>query len=229
VGDRNGCFRKIETRFESINLSDIEDGDMFDIRLPFGMEKFIDIMPKDLIVFAGVPNAGKTALMLEVLRLNMRRHNCWYFSSEMGRHNCKKRLAKHKDTDTWNFRFVDDFPNFVDIIQPDDINFIDYIEEHEGEAYKIPGMLAKIQRKLKNGIAVVALQKNPEKDYAVGGQQTKAKPALFCTIDPNYPGAVLKIVKCKNYKDENPNGYVMDFKIVNGINLLPGGVWQPEV
>ena len=232
-GERRGSYRVVEGRFESVELKNIDDIEVFDFRLPFGLEKYIELLPKDLIVFSAPPNAGKTAVMLETLRLNMRRHKCFYFSSEMGRHNCKKRLAKHSDCTDWPFKFVDDFPNFIDIVQPDDITFIDYLTDDEGDAYKIPGMLAKIQKKLRNGLAVVALQKNPDTkkqrtDYAVGGQQTKAKPALFVTIDPDYPGAKMRIVKAKNYRDVNPNGFMIPFKIVQGINLLPNGIWEPE-
>lgn len=233
-GGRRGSYRIVEKDFEMIELDKIEDVELFDFRLPFGLEKYIELLPKDLIVFSAPPNAGKTAVMLETLRLNMRRHQCFYFSSEMGRHNCKKRVAKHSDCKDWPFQFIDDFDNFIDIVRPDDITFIDYLTDDEGDAYKIPGMLAKIQKKLKNGLAIVALQKNPDTkkqrtDYAVGGQQTKAKPALFVTIDPDYPGAKMRIVKCKNYRDENPNGYMISFKIFQGINLIPEGIWQPEI
>ena len=233
-GERRGSYRIVERRFETVNLKEIEDVELFDFRLPFGIERYIELLPKDLIVFSAPPNAGKTAVMLETLRLNMKRHKCFYFSSEMGRHNCKKRLAKHSTCTDWPFTFVDDFPNFIDIVQPDDITFIDYLTDDEGDAYKIPGMLAKIQKKLRNGLAIVALQKNPDTknqkvDYAVGGQQTKAKPALFCTIDPDFPGAKMRIVKAKNYRNENPNGYIISFKIVQGINLLPEGIWGPEI
>jgi len=225
-----GMYRKIETTFKVVDLMAVSE-DELDIRLPFGMEKYIEILPKDLIVFAGVPNAGKTALMLEVVRLNMARYDIWYFSSEMGAANCKKRLKKHESMgiDEWKFNFIDDFPNYTDVIQPNGFNIIDYVEEVSGEAYRIPGILASIQKRLDKGIAVVALQKNPDKDYAIGGQQTKAKPALFCAVDPDFPGAKIRIVKAKNYRDENPNGFIMKFKIVNGIKLLPDGVWEPEV
>ena len=228
IENKSGWYRKLDGQFEIINLDNVEDGKVFNLTLPLGIHKYLEIMPKDLIVFAGVPNSGKTAVLLETLRINMGQFKCFYFSSEMGKHNCKKRISKSTATEKWDFKFIEDFPNFIDIIQPDDLNFIDYIEETEGEAYKIPGLLAKIQKRLKKGVAIVALQKNPDKSYAIGGHQTKAKPALFCTIDPKYPGALMRIVKAKNYKDENPNGYIRDFKIVNGINIIPGGVWQPE-
>ena len=234
-GDKNATWRRVEKEFTEVNLSEIEDIETFDITLPFGMQKYVDIFPKDLIVFAGAPNAGKTAIMLETLRLNQKRHKCFYFSSEMGKFNCKKRLSKHTECEHWNFTFVEDFKNFVDVVQPDHLNFIDYVEVLEGRYYEIPGILAQIQRKLRNGLALVALQKNPDKkakdgriSWAIGGPQTLAKPAIFVTIDAEYPGVVMRIVKAKNYKDENPNGYQLHFRIKQGINLLPDGIWSPE-
>jgi len=55
-----------------------------------------------------------------------------------------------------------------------------------------------------------------------------AKPALFCTIDPDFPGAIMRVVKAKNYIDVNPNGFFLKFKIINGINLRAVGTWMPE-
>jgi hypothetical protein len=229
TGRRAGEYRIIDGDFEVVDLDTLDDIDPTDVRLPFEMERYVEIMPKDLIVFAGNPNSGKTAIMLETVRLNMDRHKCWYFSTELGRHNAKKRLKKHEACQKWTFKFIDDFPNYYDVLKPDELNFVDYVEVLEGEFYKIPSMLAGIQKKLKNGVAFVALQKNPEKDYGVGGPQTTAKPALFCAIESDYPGAIIKMVKAKNYRDENPNGYIHRFKIVKGINIIPQGSWEPEM
>lgn len=223
-----GEYRIVEREFETVNLDDLEIGETVDIKFPFGIERFIEIMPKDLIVIAGTPNSGKTALMLETVRLNMLNHKCWYFSTEMGRHNAKRRLQKHKDCSAWPFKFIDDFPNYFDVLRPNAFNFIDYVEVLDGEFYKIPGILAGIQKKLKGGIAVVALQKNPGKDYAIGGTSTTAKPALFCSIDSDFPGAIIKLVKAKNFMDINPNGFIHKFKIVDGINIIPQGTWGLE-
>ena len=231
-GDKRGYYRTIEKDYDAVCFDDIEIGDRLNVRLPFALERYVEIMPKDLIVFAGVPNSGKSSVMMECAGLNQNLAECWYFSSEMGRVNWKKRLLKYDGGSKvkWNYKFVDDFPNFVDVIKPDAFNFIDYVEVADGEFYKIPSILAAIQKKLKTGIAFVALQKNTDKTYGVGGQQTLAKPALFLTIDPDYPrGAVMKVAKAKNYINENPNGFQIKFKIHNGINLKPSGVWMPEM
>ncbi len=225
TGRRAGEYRKVEKEFEVVDFSKVT-GQPVDIKLPLEIEQFVEIMPKDLIVIAGSPNAGKTALMLEIVRLNMRQEKIWYFSTEMGRYNCKKRIAKHEFEDDWDFNFIDDFSNYLDVIQPNNFNIIDYVEVSEGEFYKIPSILAGIQKRLQNGIAIVALQKDPAKSYGVGGEQTKAKPALFLTIDQDYPGAMLKIEKAKNYRDINPYAYKHKLKIVQGINIIPEGLWQ---
>ena len=229
IENRPGTYRKVDSSFETVDLEKIEDKEVMKLRLPFFMEQYVEIMPKDLIVYAGEPNAGKTALMLETVRLNMDKRQCWYFSTEMGRHNAKKRIGKHDKCFKWNFKFIDDFPNYFDVIKPDDFNFIDYVEVEDGEFYKIPSILAGIQKRLRDGIAFVALQKNPGTDYGVGGKQTLAKPALFCSLQPDYPGAIIKMVKAKNYIDANPNGYMHHFKIHRGINISPEGGWEPEM
>lgn len=227
-GEKRGCYRMVDAKDDLVDIAKVDEGERISIRLPFGMEQFVDLMPKDLIVFAGVPNSGKTALLLETVRLNMKRFECFYFSSEMGKQNCKRRLKKYTGDVKWTFKISDSFSNYIDIIKPDGLNFIDYLEAKEGEYYKIPSMLSEIQRKLTTGLAIVALQKNPEKDYGVGGAQTTAKPAIFLAIDTEYPHNILKIVKAKNFRDENPNGYIIKFKIIGGINIMPSGVWGPE-
>jgi hypothetical protein len=227
-GEKRGSYRLIEKDYEVVDLDTLEDEDPIDVKLPFGIEDYVEIMPKDLIVFAGTPNAGKTALMLETVRLNMAKHKCYYFSTELGRHAAKKRLRKHGSCGKWKFKFIDDFSNYLDVIEPDHFNFIDYVEVTEGEYYKIPSILSGIQRRLKNGLAFVALQKNPGCSHALGGPQTKAKPALFCTLEEERPGAKLILDKVKNYRDMNPNGLVHKFKIVKGINVIPHGSWFME-
>lgn len=224
--ERASLYRKVERQFETVDIDSMSDEPPVDVILPFNIQDYVELQPKDLIVYAGEPNAGKTALMLETVRLNMDTWPCWYFSTEMNRHNCKKRLGKHEGTFKWPFHFSDDFPNYFDVLQENDLNFVDYVECEE--AYKIPAILSAIQKKLKNGLAFVALQKFRGRDYGFGGLMTLAKPSLFCAIEPDFPGAKLKIVKAKNYRDENPCGMIRDFKIVGGINIVSSTGWEME-
>ena len=48
-------------------------------------------------------------------------------------------------------------------------------------------------------------------------------------MESEFPYTAMRVTKAKNFRDENPNGFIMKFKIVNGIKLIPDGVWMPEV
>jgi hypothetical protein len=229
TGKVAGEYRIVEHEENVVNAADIQIEKGIDISLPFMLEHYVEILPKDLIVVAGTPNAGKTALLLDMVARNQDKFECWYFSTEMGQQACARRLAMRDPHIDWKFKFVQDFGAYEDVIKPDALNFIDYVEQNEGEAFKIPGILAKIQRKLKNGVAVVALQKNRGKGWAVGGEQTRAKPTLFLSVESDYPGQILRIEKAKAFKDYNPNGFYMKFKIVKGINLVNMTDWGPEI
>lgn len=224
-----GEYRIVQKDYEVVEASKIEITKGIDLSLPFYLEQFVEILPKDLIVIAGTPNSGKTALMLDMVARNQDRWECWYFSTEMGQQACARRLALRDPSINWKFKFVQDFGSYEDVIKPDCLNFIDYIEQNEGEAFKIPGLLAKVQRKLNKGVAVVALQKNTGKGWGIGGEQTRAKPTLFLSVEPQYPGQILRIEKAKAFKEYNPNGYCMKFKIIKGINLRNETDWGPEL
>jgi hypothetical protein len=224
-----GEYRIVNKQYEVVDLMKINQGNNADVVLPFGIGDLVGIYPKDLIVYAGAPNTGKTALMLETVRLNMDKWKCWYFSTEMGRFNARDRIAKHETCKEWKFNFIDDVPNYLDILHPDDLNFIDYLEtDAEGKYFMIAGMLGAIQKRMRNGVVFVALQKKTGANWALGGEQTKAKAAIFCGIDSDYPGAVVRLEKAKNFKGENPNGYCRKFSIRGGINVNEKGSWMPE-
>lgn len=227
--ETSGKYRVPSQDYTVLDGNAIESGKPLDIRLPFWLDQHVEILPGDLIVIAGTPNAGKTAIFLDTVAHNMDIWECWYFSTEMGPGAWARRREKRDPPLEWKFKFVHGFNNYEDIIKPDCMNFIDYVEQNEGEAYKIPGILAKIQRKLRKGVAFVALQKNQGMEWGIGGQQTKAKPALFLTIETDYPrGAKMRIVKAKAFKEYNPNGFCCNFKIIKGINLLETTGWGPE-
>ena len=85
-------------------------------------------------------------------------------------------------------------------------------------------MLKKIFDKLKNGIAIVALQKNPGAAMARGGIGTLEKPRLYITMD----SGVMKIEKGKNWKNPevNPNGMQVRFSLVQGAIFRAKTEWD---
>ena len=225
-GEKNGSWRVVDKETNTINWYDASM-DSLDIKWPFAIQELVLTMPKNIIVVAGTPNAGKTAFLLNVVAMNMNgKIPIHYFSSEMGAMELKGRLSKFDiSLSKWRFNAKERSSNFDDVIQPDDINIIDYMELSD-QFYLVGGMLKKIYDKLQKGIAIVALQKNPGASMARGGVGTLEKPRLYLTIEPGR----LKIEKGKNWAKElvNPNGLYMNFKLVQGCKFVDADDWQTE-
>jgi len=215
----NGIYRRVDTECEEIDFLNADDT-ILSIAWPFGIERLVQTMPKNIIVIAGEPNSGKTAFLLNLARLNMNHHPVYYFSSEMGSLEMKKRLGKfNMPLSEWKkIHAKERASNFADVIKPDAINIIDFLEVYD-EFYKIGGMIREIYDKLKGGIAVIAIQKNRGTDYGLGGMRGLEKARLYMTMEPNRA----RIVKAKNWATyENPNGMTMEFNLVDGCKFIHG-------
>jgi len=234
-GSKNGCFRKINKDLNLKKFADIKEGKIADIRLPFAIERYLYFEPGDIITYSAPPNVGKTAIMIECVKLNMREWKTYYWSTEIGSQNIRKRISKqnHIPLDQWNFEFSDDFGDYKDAIKhdPDGLHVIDYVEvKGDQQIYDIPKILTSIHDELHDGIAIIAMQMNKDKEHAFGGQQTLAKPALAIMMKSDYPGAKMTVLKGKNHRtNEDPKYFKIKFKIVSGIELRPEGIWEPEI
>jgi len=58
-GTRNGQYRLVQSECDDIDYMSADDK-CLDLWLPLGMNKLVEIMPGNIIVLAGVANAGKT-------------------------------------------------------------------------------------------------------------------------------------------------------------------------
>ena len=222
-GIKRGCYRAIEKESPLIDFLSADISHVFDIKWPFELENYVNIYPHNVIVVAGASNAGKTAFMLNTVKLNMNHHRIEYFSSEMGAEEIKLRLSKFEPEvplKSWKFHPRERSSNFADAIVPDAINIIDYLEVSK-DFYEVGGQIKDIHDRLGKGIAVVALQKKKGADTGRGGEFTLEKPKLYVTID----AGVLKIVKGKNWVDPevNPNGLEWKFKLIGGARFLEVG------
>lgn len=217
-GNRSGVYRKVDKKVDLIDFLNAK-GDMLDLKWPFGIEKLCGIMPKNIVVVTGSPDTGKTAFLLDFIRRNMMRYPVNYFSSEMGALELKSRLEKFPQLPLqgWNFKPMERSSNFADVIQPNEINVIDFLEIHQ-DFYMVGQWIKDIFDKLDKGIAVIAIQKNTGKgvDIARGGVGSLEKPRLYLSLSNN--PHVLKIVKAKNWVNDmiNPNGLSIRYKIVGG-------------
>lgn len=227
IPDKDGWYRHVDNTCEDIDFR-IAGEEPFDIWLPFGLHEMVEIMPGNIILIAGEPNVGKSCFMLNVIRENMYKHKVYYFTSEMGGSELKKRLRKFDDMslDDWQFEAKSRSADFAQVIHPDRgaINIIDYLEIYEN-FYEIGSHLAAIHEKLGDAIAIVAIQKSKGIDTGRGGAFTLEKPRLALAMSPG----ILKIVKAKNWKGiDNPNGKVVKFRIVQGSTLIQQTLWARE-
>lgn len=224
---RDGIFRRIDNKIEEVDWLNVEDEEFF-VKYPFNIQNVFKTMPKNIIVVAGTSNAGKTAFLLDFVQKNIRQHRdkIHYFSSEMGAMELKARIKNFNiDLSFWkHFKFYERAGNFSDVIRPDEINIIDYLDVTD-EFYKVGGMIKDIFDKLNKGIAVIALQKNPDKEFGRGGAMSIEKARLYLTIDPGR----IKIVKAKNWRDDvNPNGLYKSFSLIKGSEFVKISDWKKE-
>ncbi len=221
-GNKNSCFRRVENECEEIDFLNAPN-ESFAIRWPFGIEEFVRTLPKNVIVIAGEPNAGKTAFLLNVIQMNMADHPIYYFSSEMGPIELAERLKKFgQPLSEWRFTAKERSSNFADVIYPDAVNLIDYLEIHK-DFWEVGGRIKEIYDRLVKGIAVIALQKNRGTDYGLGGMKGLEKARLYLAMEPRR----MKIVKAKHYASRtNPNGLELNFKLVQGWEFLREGDWH---
>lgn len=221
-GTKRGCYRVIEKESPLIDYMSADISHVFDIKWPFELEKFVNIYPHNVIVIAGASNAGKTAFLLNTVKLNMNQHQIEYFSSEMGPEELKLRLSKFPDVRLrdWKFHPRERANNFADAIAPDAVNMIDYLEVNK-DFYEVGGQIKDIHDRLGKGIVIIAIQKKKGAEFGRGGEFSLEKPRLYLTMD----SGKLTITKGKNWADPevNPNGLEWKFKLIGGARFMETG------
>jgi hypothetical protein len=225
VPDRNGVYRRIDDVCEPEDWLNADESEVA-LWLPFNLSSMIGIPPGSIILVAGAQDAGKSALLLNIAKANRREWNVHYFSSELNRAAFKGRVRRFSDItpDQFNVKFYQRTDNFSDVIKtgPNDLNLIDYLEVHN-EFYRVSEYLANIHRKIGAGIAVVAIQKDPNATYGRGGAFTQEKPILSLSLDYG----TCTITKFKGeFKGENPRGLQYRFKIRNGCDFSQVADWH---
>lgn len=89
--------------------------------------------------------------------------------------------------------------------------------------------IQEIHKKLKEGIAIIALQKADDKDAGRGGDFSKEKSRLYLSLDylPEQKANRIKIVDAKAWKTEtNPRGMYRHYKLANGSRFFPVSNWE---
>jgi Bifunctional DNA primase/polymerase, N-terminal/Primase C terminal 1 (PriCT-1) len=224
---QNKSFRLIDKAARRIDFKSGATRLPLALQFPFQIERLVNIYPKNIIIIAGTANAGKTAWLLNFIRLNMADYAIYYFSSEMGDTELALRLGKFEGIglEDWNFTAEERSSNFADVIRPDCINIIDFLEiDHDFN--EVAGQIRQIYDKLNSGIAIIAIQKNPDVDLGRGGTFSLEKARLYLSMDDG----VTSITKAKNWVNPefNPNRMKIKYKIVGGCKFIIERDWYKE-
>ena len=225
-GGKRGQYRAIDRHEEIIDWENAEAGDGLPIKWPLELEGRFEVMPGSVVVVAGVSNAGKTAFVLNVARMNLESMPTYYFSSsnETNARTLRKRLAAFNEPlDVWKpMKAISRPGEFQDVIRPDSLNLIDYLAVHS-DFYEIGGKIAAIAEKLNDGVAIIALQKNPGANFGRGGAMTMDKATAYISLErgcvEKQEPHVLKLPKVKyplvDYADKD-----IRFKLAGGYRFV---------
>jgi hypothetical protein len=237
-GRAAGKYLILKKDIEWIDLENVDDSH-FDIDLPLDLNQMVNLPPKCIVVLAGSSNAGKTAVAMEILKLNLNKpYGKLYLMSEMGPSEYVQRVKKLNGgvVGDWNKKIQAasvsaGFNGPVQAHNPDGLSVIDFLEEKDGEYYKITSDIRTIYDALGEGIAIVALQKHSKANVGRGGEGTTEKARLYLTIDtlahqPQCTISAIKIVKAKDYPGQNPNGKEIHVKISASCEMEPISKWM---
>ena len=233
-----GKYHILDSSIEWIDLENTTETP-FPIALPFDIHEYVTIPTKAIIALAGTFNAGKTAFLLNTLRLNFdQKYDILYLMSEMGPAEFKSRIMSFKDPlSKWKkIKAASksyDFDGAIQHYNPDGLTVIDFLEEVDGEYFKIASSMRDIYDSLSEGVAFLSIQKKSDSEYARGGQATMEKPRLVMTLD--YLAAqeqaivcALKLTKVKSFKGKNLQGHELHFRLTRGAQMEIVMGWTPS-
>ena len=221
----NKQWRYVNVRVTSLDFKTASTSGVLPVKWPMGIEKYVNLFPGNIAVVAGSPNSGKTALLLNFIYLNQDSFPLFYFCSEMGPVELRDRLDKFPGMaiNDWHFEASERAGDFADVVRPDCVNVIDYLEMTT-ELFTVNTHLTAISHKLGTGLAIVALQKKQGAEYGRGQEFGLEKPKLYLSMDRGK----LIIVKGKSWATKNvdPHGLEVHFKIVGGCQFEITQAWD---
>jgi len=226
-GNKRGWYIPADNALKEMDFVNADD-EPLNVWLPFGLNEKVELYQNSVVIVAGAPNAGKTAVLLNIVKENMGKLNVNYFNSEMSAGELKVRLNKfdYLALDQWDFKAYERSGDFANVIKPgpENLNIIDFLEVHD-EFYAMGKKIKDIHDSLNGSVAIIAIQKNPGTDVGLGGFRSLEVTRLALAIDFGR----VKIVKAKNFSGENnPNGLVTNFNILHGSQLIQKGDWQKD-
>lgn len=189
-GERAGQYRIIN-RDDNEQKWWLDEGKPLSLVMPLHIENYAKIFPGNIILLEGQKSQGKSTFALEFSRLNRDLYpnkKISYQNVEMSDSEIKDRFRHYRDRGIVE---MEEWPKFLKItkrtsdwadkIEPDGINIIDYLIEYD-KPYILPGFIFNIHKKLKTGIALCIVQRDPFKPYPSGGRGTRDIPRLIISL-----------------------------------------------
>jgi hypothetical protein len=224
---QNKMWRYINTKRTDILYKTVTAGNILPVKWPMGIETYVNLHPGNIAVVAGDQEAGKTALLLNFVKLNQGQFSIHYFCSEMGAEGEELRdrldLFEGMNINDWTFEAHEQSANFEDVIVPDCINIIDYMEMTE-ELWTVNTHLTAISHKIGSGLAIVGLQKKKGERLGRGQEFSLEKPRLYLSMDKGK----ITIVKGKSWANRkvDPHDLNCHFKILDGCKFTVTEPWD---
>ena len=222
VNVRPPIYNYINRTYVTIDWVNTKEGGIVALQWPkggdgskFGFDGHAVVSAGDLIVLAGNSNSGKTALCLNLLWENMDKFPCILMGNEYTDRKFRRRVERMdwknplRGDGTPKFELIERYEGWKDIIQPNSINIIDWINLSDN-FWQIGHILEGIRAKLQDGIAVIVLQKSKGKDLGLGGEWGKHLTSLYLVMDYGR----IYVEKCKEWYEHDPNGETYGFEIV---------------
>jgi len=215
----------VNKEYKVLTLADYRKVANLSVKLPLDLNKKVNVPPGSVIGVAGYTSAGKTSFLMEICELNTCTQDLpvYYWFNEMSEERMLLRLDDYPllmDQMGAQFKAVKqtDF-EFYDVIEPDAINVIDYLDldgDGDQQVYMIGAVIKKLQRKLGMGIVIYALQKQENKDMGYGGVFSAKLSNLYLSLDTvsqNDTSMIgkCKIVKAKDWGGVNPVGLYCNY------------------
>jgi hypothetical protein len=232
VGTKRGSWRKINREYKEQQWWN-DEGHEMPLKFPLGVELFAKIYRGNVILLEGQKSQGKSAFALEFCRMNYHLfgEKVLYQNIEMSDSELQNRFQSYKDVmslDQWRnaVTIIRQTGEWWDKIVPDGLNVVDYLLEYE-KSYLIADYVWKIHQRLKNGVALVVVQRDPLKPYPTGGRGVRDIPRLILSLVHHK----IKIEDVKSFHmtmGQNPSGLVRKYKQSSWWNFKPDSEWEFE-
>jgi len=227
VGKRDGVFRMVNSSKDKIEWESANPDATIPLKFPFAIEKYVSLYSKNIVVVAGEVNSGKTAFLYNMAVMNMEQPIDFYTNNESSPEEIKKRLTAFEIPSPCPFPIYERYDNWADVIDPDHISIVDYLDMGGDAVYLVGEEIAKIQFKLKTGIAILGLQlPSPtvqlvkgkkqylHRDLGYGRDFSAMKASLYLSLwkEQGDNEGICKIIKAKNRAMPLINPVNMRFK-----------------